>query len=54
MFFLDFFITADDMGLGKTLTMISLIMTSLAQKKLMDDSDDSDCEWSSDRKPLCM
>ncbi|KMQ96635.1 transcription termination factor 2 [Lasius niger] len=45
-------VLADDMGLGKTLTMISLIMTSLAQKKLMDDSDDSDCEWSSDRKPL--
>jgi len=43
------------MGLGKTLTMISLIMTTLAQKDSIDESDDSDDdEWSNDHKPLCM
>ncbi|XP_029679622.1 transcription termination factor 2-like isoform X2 [Formica exsecta] len=45
-------VLADDMGLGKTLTMISLIMTTLAQKESVDESDDSDCEWSNNRKPL--
>ncbi|XP_072743655.1 transcription termination factor 2 [Anoplolepis gracilipes] len=45
-------VLADDMGLGKTLTMISLIMTTLDQKDSMDESDDSDCEWSNGRKPL--
>jgi len=42
------------MGLGKTLTMISLIMTTLAQKDSIDESDDDDRKWSNDRKPLCM
>ncbi|XP_070160538.1 transcription termination factor 2-like [Polyergus mexicanus] len=45
-------VLADDMGLGKTLTMISLIMTTLAQKDSIDESDDTDCEWNKDRKPL--
>lgn len=41
------------MGLGKTLTMIALIMTTLA-KKDPDENDDSDDEWNSKNKPLCM
>ncbi|KAM0728752.1 Transcription termination factor 2 [Formica fusca] len=45
-------VLADDMGLGKTLTMISLIMTTLAQKNSIDESDDTDCEWNKDHKPL--
>jgi hypothetical protein len=43
------------MGLGKTLTMISLIMTSLANKDFeSDDSDDSNDEWISKHKSLRM
>jgi len=44
------------MGLGKTLTMISLIMTTLGDKDVESDSDDSDDndEWISKHKPLRM
>lgn len=47
-------ITADDMGLGKTITMISLILASLAKKNLDDkydetDGDDNDETWSNSR-----
>jgi len=42
------------MGLGKTLSMISLIMTTLADEDLKSDSDDSDDEWNSKHKPLRM
>ncbi|EFN62976.1 Transcription termination factor 2 [Camponotus floridanus] len=45
-------VLADDMGLGKTLTMISLIMTTLAQKDSIDESDDDDSKWINDRKSL--
>lgn len=44
--------SADDMGLGKTLTMISLIMTTLARKDL-DESDDRSDEFDQ-RKSLRM
>ncbi|RLU25547.1 hypothetical protein DMN91_001703 [Ooceraea biroi] len=44
-------VLADDMGLGKTLTMISLIMTTLAEKDFERHSDD---EWHSERRPSCM
>lgn len=37
--------TADDMGLGKTLTMIALVMASVAQKET-EDSDEED-DWKS-------
>ena len=39
---MNFFI-ADDMGLGKTLTMIALILTTLAKDS--DESDDNDGTW---------
>jgi len=39
---MNFFI-ADDMGLGKTLTMIALILTTLAKDS--DESDDNDATW---------
>jgi len=42
------------MGLGKTLTMISLIMTTLADKDVESDSDDSNDEWVNKHKPLRM
>ncbi|KAK0171288.1 hypothetical protein PV328_009036 [Microctonus aethiopoides] len=42
-------VLADDMGLGKTLTMISLIMTSLAQKS---DDDDDDEDWIERGRPV--
>ncbi|XP_011647072.2 transcription termination factor 2, partial [Pogonomyrmex barbatus] len=41
-------VLADDMGLGKTLTMIALIMTTLANPD--NDSDDNE-EWASKTKP---
>lgn len=51
-------VLADDMGLGKTLTMIALIMTTLAKKDLdeSDDylerkDDDDDAEWINKSKP---
>lgn len=48
-------IIADDMGLGKTLTMIALIMTTLAAKDSdNDESDDDDDEWTNKNKPLRM
>lgn len=50
MYFLEL---ADDMGLGKTLTMIALIITTLATKDADSKSDDND-EWTSKNKPLRM
>nr|XP_050867199.1 transcription termination factor 2-like [Vespula vulgaris] len=41
-------VLADDMGLGKTLTMISLIMATLAQE----DDNDSDDEWHTTNKSI--
>ncbi|XP_076670956.1 transcription termination factor lodestar [Andrena cerasifolii] len=46
-------VLADDMGLGKTLTMISLIIATIAKKKskgMMDD--ESDEEWADYKTPL--
>ena len=46
-------VLADDMGLGKTLTMISLIIATIAKKKskgMMDD--ESDEEWADSKTPL--
>lgn len=46
-------VLADDMGLGKTLTMISLIIATIAKKKskgMMDD--ESDEEWRDSKTPL--
>ncbi|CAK9798659.1 Transcription termination factor 2 [Anthophora quadrimaculata] len=43
-------VLADDMGLGKTLTMISLIVASIAKKKLKMMEDDE--EWIDNGKPL--
>ncbi|XP_012234246.2 transcription termination factor 2-like isoform X1 [Linepithema humile] len=43
-------ILADDMGLGKTLSMISLIMTTLAKKN--SDDEDENSEWNSICKSL--
>ncbi|XP_066588930.1 transcription termination factor 2 [Prorops nasuta] len=48
-------ILADDMGLGKTLTMIALVMTSLAQSSIKSDSEhteDSEDEWEKSHKPI--
>nr|XP_031835542.1 transcription termination factor 2 isoform X1 [Nomia melanderi] len=45
-------VLADDMGLGKTLTMISLIIASIEQKKLKDSDDASDDEWTDSTTPL--
>lgn len=45
-------VLADDMGLGKTLTMISLIITSIDQKRLKDSDDGSDDEWTDSTSPL--
>ncbi|XP_043683954.1 transcription termination factor 2 [Vespula pensylvanica] len=41
-------VLADDMGLGKTLTMISLIMATVAQE----DDNDSDDEWHTTNKSI--
>lgn len=51
-----YFHTADDMGLGKTLTMIALIMTTLAKKDPDDESDDDDddAKWTRKDEPSCM
>lgn len=43
-------VLADDMGLGKTLTMISLIIASIAKKKLQET--ESDEEWIDHNVPL--
>ncbi|KOC64565.1 Transcription termination factor 2 [Habropoda laboriosa] len=45
-------VLADDMGLGKTLTMISLIVASIAKMKLKEMEDCSDDEWMDNDKPL--
>ncbi|KZC14429.1 PREDICTED: transcription termination factor 2-like [Dufourea novaeangliae] len=45
-------VLADDMGLGKTLTMISLIIASIAKKKHGDTNEGSDDEWSDHKSPL--
>lgn len=39
------------MGLGKTLSMISLIMATLAEKNFDDEDEDND-EWISEHKSL--
>lgn len=47
-------IVADDMGLGKTLTMIALVMTTLAKKDPDDNESDDNDEWTNKNKPSRM
>ncbi|XP_016909041.1 transcription termination factor 2 [Apis cerana] len=45
-------VLADDMGLGKTLTMISLIIASIAKEKLKEDEAYDNEEWIDNNTPL--